>query len=38
MAVLEHQAQQQRLEAYHKIPTTFLAELNQLLTQNHITQ
>lgn len=37
VAVLEQHAEQQRLEAFHKIPTHYQVELYELLAQNHIT-
>lgn len=37
LATLKHHAEQQRMEAYHKIPTLWLVELKEMLNQKHIT-
>ena len=36
MGTLQHHAEQQRHEAYHKIPTLWLVELQELLNQKQI--
>lgn len=37
LATMQHHAELLRLEAYHKIPTLWLVELQEMLNQKHIT-